>query len=86
MDGRGKRLSIMANENTARRNIYLPPATDQWFVNESEESGTKINALMLEALNEYIEKRSKSNRKKKIDFEKNVRDIALELLKEKGLV
>ena len=76
----------MANENTARRNIYLPPSLDQWFIDESDESGSKINALMLEALKEYKEKRSKSSKKKKIDFEKNVKEIALELLKEKGLV
>ena len=76
----------MANGNTARRNVYLPPELDKWFVDEFEKSGVKVNALMLEALVEYAEKRSESKNKTKIAFNKNVRQIALDLLIEKGLV
>lgn len=76
----------MANENTARRNVYLPRELDEWFVKEFGKTDIKVNTLILEALNEYVDKRSKSGKKQKIDFDKNVRRIALELLEEKGLV
>lgn len=76
----------MANENTSRRNIYLPPELDKWYSDEFGKTGIKINALMLEALNDYVEKRTKLSKKVKSDFDKNVRKIALDLLKEKGLI
>lgn len=46
----------MANENTARRGVYLPPELDAWFIAESERTGKKINALMLEAMEEFMNK------------------------------
>ena len=86
MHGRRERLSLTANENTARRNIYLPPELDKWFVDEYEKTDIKVNALMVKALADYAEKHSKTSRKKKSDFEKEVREIVLNVIKEKGLI
>ena len=76
----------MANENTQRRQLYLPKELEQWFIDESESTCVKVNSIMLEALTDYIEKCVKHSSKKKSDFEKDVRKIALTLLKEKGLI
>ena len=69
-------------DNTARRGIYLPKELDEFFVSQSEETKIKINQLMIDALNEYKDKRSESGRKKNAEFEKKV----LAVLKKHGMV
>lgn len=76
----------MSSINTNRRQLYLPKELDDWFIKENERTGIRVNALMIEALKEYAVKRSDKSRKKKSDFEKDVGNIVLALLKEKGLV
>jgi protein involved in sex pheromone biosynthesis len=76
----------MSNDNTERRQLYLPKVLNDWFIKESDNTSIKINTLMVEALVEYAENHSKKTRKKKSDFEKDVRKITLALLKEKGLL
>lgn len=76
----------MANLNVNRRQLYLPKGLDDWFIDESEKTSVKVNAIILEALVEYAENHTKKARRKKSDFEKDVREIALALLNEKGLV
>ena len=76
----------MANENTARRNIYLPPDLDKWFVDTYEKTGVKVNAMMLEALTDYVDKHAKHSSKKSNKNDAHIRKIALNLLVEKGLL
>jgi len=76
----------MANENTNRRQLYLPKELDDWFNEEGKKTNVRVNTLMLEALETYKENNGKKNRRKKSDFEKDVRKVALALLKEKGLL
>ena len=72
----------MSNTNTSRRNIYLPPELDKWFVDKSEESGVKINTIILEALRDYAKKHDGTHSA----MEQDVRAVMLELLVEKGLL
>jgi len=74
----------MANENTSRRGIYLPKYLDNWYSEQSESTGIKINSLMLEALKEYMEKNSKSEIEKNNEFKESVRLIIKEYLAENG--
>ena len=43
----------MANENTARRALYLPPELDNWLVQLSESSGNKINTIIIQAIRDH---------------------------------
>jgi len=76
----------MANENTNRRQLYLPKELDEWFINEGKKTGVRVNTIILKALEEYKETHGKKGHKKKSDFEKDVRKVAIALLKEKGLL
>lgn len=75
----------MSNENTSRRGIYLPPELDQWFIELSKDTGVKPNQLMLDALTEYKERNTASNRKKKDIFTKKVEGIVMDVLKKHGV-
>ena len=74
----------MAN-NTARRGIYLPKELDDWYVERSANEGMKINAVMIEALTEYMERSMVSKRKESIEFEKKVYRIIKKYNDENGI-
>ncbi len=75
----------MAN-NTKRRGLYLTPEIEEWLVAESEKTTTKINELILKALTEYKDSRSKSAKLKKVEFEKTVTTIVHNYLVDIGVV
>ena len=67
----------MSNENTARRGLYLPKELDEWFVEMSDNTNIKVNALIISALTKFKESKSKSVKKHDADFEKKVRSIIM---------
>jgi len=73
----------MAN-NTDRRLVYLPPELDKWFMDHSEETGIKINTLIVDALVRFKDGESKSGKKQQSDFNKKVRRIIEAYLAENG--
>ena len=74
----------MPNENTARRGLYLPKELDDWFGDQSDETGIKINALIISALKEYKECHSKSARRRDDAFDKKVNKLIEKYLENIG--
>ena len=66
------------NKNTARRQLYLSKELDDWLVKRADESGRKVNAIILEALSNYIRNRSTNENKFDKEFENKVIDIIKE--------
>ena len=62
----------MSNENTARRGLYLPIELDQWLIDQADLSGIKVNSLIISALIEFKESKTKSVKKQDDDFDRRV--------------
>jgi len=75
----------MANDNTNRRQLYLPKELDDWYIETYGFTGVKINTLMLNALNEYKENHSKKANKKDVALERKIVDLIEACLESKGL-
>lgn len=74
----------MANENTAKRTIYLPPDLIDWFDSHAKETNIKPNILIVEAMSEYMDNRTASKSKQGKAFQKKIEDIVTNMFTATG--
>ena len=72
----------MANQNTARRGIYMPKELLDAFNKMGLDTGRKVNDLMVDALTQYVEGDSAVDKKVSKKLNKIVNDLIEDYLKE----
>lgn len=76
----------MANNNTVRVGLYVPEDLKQFFNDYSNETGIKINTLMVTALHSYIDDINKTKEDEKAEFDDAVMKVVNTRLEELGLI
>lgn len=64
----------MANEKTARVNIFMSKDLKQWYKDRSSDTGISMSSMMAIALSEYKDQKETIQILKTMELEKRIKD------------